>query len=219
MRRASNGSAPGGVRSYHAKTRRVNTGRGVVRAHRGSVRAVNWRPASTLPALGVLLSLSGCGGSTSPPPDGSTLADASGDRPTATSLSLGTGQSAWEELPADRATNVELIHGPQGGYHVFGRVRFSGIEPPVTLSFRVVALDDGSVLNDPEDRYRLRPGLGLSPSGDGWESSSAQLVILTAISHPAQVVGRRCRIEARVEPLNDPAGVTVSREVIVVDET
>lgn len=207
------------MRSYHAKTRRVNTGRGVVGAPRGSVRAVNWRPASTLPALGLSLSLAGCGGSSTPPPGASPPADVAGDRPAATSLSLGTGQSAWEELPADHATDVELIHGPQGGYHVFGRVRFSGIEPPVTLSFRVVALDDGSVLNDPEDRYRLRPGLGLSPSGDGWESSSAQLVILTAVTQPAQVVGRRCRIEARVEPLNDPAGVTVSREVVVVDET
>lgn len=134
-------------------------------------------------------------------------------------IELGTGQSAWQDLPAGSVTAVELIHGPQGGYHFFARVRFSGIEPPVLVSFRVTALDNASVLNDPEDRIRLRPGLGLNPHGTGWESSNAQLVILTAITSPSQVVGRRCRLEVRVETLDDPQGVTLARDVIVVDNT
>ena len=40
-------------------------------------------------------------------------------------LELGSGQLAWEPL-RPTGNRLELIHGPQGGYHVFGRVRFRG---------------------------------------------------------------------------------------------
>ena len=41
---------------------------------------------------------------------------------------------------------IELIYGPQGGYHVWGRARFHGFEPDVDVAFAVTRLRDGALL-------------------------------------------------------------------------
>ena len=165
-----------------------------------------------------MLALARCAGP-SPALDAATDA---GDAPTpGVRIDLGTGQLAWEPLAA-AGTPVELIHGPQGGYHLFGRVRFDTLGPDVYVRFRVTPAEGGAVVNDPNDRIHLVEGRGLLRTSAGWETSSAQLVILVTVSSPATVVGRRFRLEATVPAspgIETSPAATVAREIVIVDET
>jgi hypothetical protein len=142
------------------------------------------------------------------------------DNPISARLELGTGQLYWEDvLPT--GSRLELIHGPQGGYHLFGRVRFSGIVAPVRLVFRVTPLAGGAPINTPTDSVALTPGRNLLPASNGqWETPGAQLVILTTITTPTSVVQRRFVLEATVTAIESPGqSVTTSREITIVDDT
>jgi len=68
----------------------------------------------------VLISTAGC-----PPPsdpDAGFIGDAGPPE-----LSLGTGESTF--VPLMNGDEVELIHGPQGGWHVVVSARMSGVDP------------------------------------------------------------------------------------------
>lgn len=137
-------------------------------------------------------------------------------------MDLGTGQLSWEPLDTTGGTRVELIHGPQGGYHLFGRVRYTSLGPDVYVRFRVTPVDGGSPLNDPAERIHLIEGRGLARAGNGWETPNAQLVVLVNIQNPDAVVGRRVRFEVSVAPspgLETTPALRVSREVLIVDDT
>ena len=160
-----------------------------------------------------LATLSGCG---APQP----IEDVPGAS-AVTRLELGTGQLYWEPLNAS-GTHVELIHGPQGGYHIFGRVRFSAPTADVYIRFRATLLDGGAALNDPNDRVHLVEGRGLTRTATGWETTSALLVVLVNIRGPADVVGRNVRLEVTVAPSPGTAetpSATASRDIVVVDKT
>lgn len=156
---------------------------------------------------------SGCSDVTPPadaaPPDRPQVVDPS--------LELGTGQSFWEPLPDGAA--MELIHGPQGGYHLFARIREQSLGGDVNVTFRVTPVEGGEALNDPSDRIRLIENRGLLRTGAGWESSSALLVILTRIRGPSEVVGRRLILEASVTPNGTTSTSAVRRTITVVDDT
>lgn len=172
-------------------------------------------------ALFALLTLLGCG--TGATPDGGLASDVpSFDGSVDVGgevLVLGTGQTQWESLNPS-GNRMELIHGPQGGYHVFGRARFRTLPPPVYLSFRVTPVVGGPPVNLPTDRYILREGRGLVRLGpDLWETSNAMLVVLTAIRGPQDVVGRRFTLEMTVQRAEGPETVSGSVEVEIVDDT
>lgn len=159
-----------------------------------------------------------CGGA-APPADAGARADDAGDvAPAAPAVELGTGPRAWQDLPPDGSGRAEVVHGPQGGYHLLGRVRFRGLAPDVYVSFRVTTADGAAVLTDDRDRLRRAPGRGLLETAGGYECTSAELVILTAIRGPAEVAGRRVRVDVRVEEAGGGRALTDSREVTVVDE-
>ena len=181
---------------------------------------MNPAPRSILPALLILLSGTAqtrCSSTTPgadasvdlPPTDGSAIVD-----PT---LEVGTGQSAWESL-ADGAS-VELIHGPQGGYHLFARIREQRLGSDVQVTFRVTPAEGGDPINDPTDRIRLLDGRGLLHTSQGWESTSALLVILVRIQGPAEVVGHRYVLEANVVATGSTVPTSVRRTITIVDET
>ena len=132
-------------------------------------------------------------------------------------LELGTGQASFVSLPPSGAS-VELVHGPQGGYHILGRVRFRGFPPDVFTSFRVTPEKGGDPINDPTDRVHRLDQRGLVRIGDEWESSFAELVVLTAIHSPDLVVGRRFRWEVFVQNAATGQVATTEREITVVDE-
>jgi hypothetical protein len=132
------------------------------------------------------------------------------------SVTLGSGGRTWQDLSPEGTSVSEVVFGPQGGYHIFGRVRFRGISPDVFLSFRVVDIESGRQLTDDRDRIRRMPGRGLLQSSEGYESTSGELVILS-IRSPSEVAGRRFRMEVHV--VEAPAGrdITNTREFTIVD--
>jgi hypothetical protein len=78
------------------------------------------------------------GADTDPPPAGDTgpAEDTDGGtdetaEPCAVWAEVGTGELAWTPLrPLDE---VELVHGPQGGWHVVWSARVSGLQPSAEL--------------------------------------------------------------------------------------
>lgn len=164
-------------------------------------------------------SLLACGNTQKLPPDVTTDVgtDARSDAETSRA-ELGTGQLSWEDLTTD-GTHVELIHGPQGGYHVFGRVRFTGLSPQVGITFEVTPVEGGAPVNDPTDRIVLAEGRGLLPVGQAWETSNAQLVVLTTIHDPSPVVGRRFRFSVTVTSTATGESARDTRVITIVDKT
>lgn len=163
-------------------------------------------------ALGALTTL-GCGAPDAPTtPDATPPTDAQGT----TSVELGTGQTDWLALPPSGG-RVELIHGPQGGYHVFGRVRFRGLAPDVFVSFRVTPASGGEPLNVDES-LRRQERRGLVRVGDFYESSSAELVILTRVNAAADAANRPFVFHATVRDATTGRTLAATREVTIVDD-
>lgn len=176
-------------------------------------------------ALLALLTLLGCA-----PPTPAAVLDAAVDAApapgvdaargggVAPSVLLATGARAWQPLPSDGSGRAEVVFGPQGGYHIFGRVRMEGLAPDVTLLFRVTSPDGTRVLTDDRDRIRRVLGRGLLQAADGaYESTSGELVILQ-IGSPMDVAGQRWRMEVRVMPADQSPTVTDAREFTIVDD-
>jgi hypothetical protein len=133
-------------------------------------------------------------------------------------VELGSGQTDWETVTMDGQT--ELIYGPQGGYHIWGRARFQGFQPDVDVSFTVTRLDDGAVLHAPSDARRwIADGVrrGLLDLGGGVYATDAELVILN-IGCADEVVGHRIRWDLQVRERATGRTATTTREVTVVDE-
>jgi hypothetical protein len=136
-------------------------------------------------------------------------------------VELGTGQDYFMNLPR-AGGRVELVHGPQGGWHVYGRVRLRGIAPDVYLTFSLVPEEGGAPVNLANETVRRQERHGLILVGDVYESSVGELVILADGVRPPDVVGRRFRFGVRVER-PDPVMLRVlvgsdERVVDVIDE-
>jgi len=169
-----------------------------------------------LPWVVPLLALA-LGGCRSGPTQGDAAGDVTDDA--SVRMELGSGQLRWEDLPPN--ARVELIHGPQGGWHIFGRVRFDRLGPSVAVTFRVTPLA-GAPLNDPAEPIRLAEGRGLVPTNGGWECSNALLVVLTGLhdeTAAAAVVGQRFRFEATVTSVETGQSATTTREITIVNDT
>lgn len=109
-------------------------------------------------------------------------------------LVVGTGRTRWVDLNplGDR---VLLTRGGQGGYHIYGRVRFSGLPPDVYIRFLMTPVGGGEPVNLP-DRVRRREHRGLLPWAGGWESASPELVIMRL--DPSEILGRTFLLKAVV---------------------
>ncbi|MBK8695027.1 MAG: hypothetical protein IPN17_22800 [Deltaproteobacteria bacterium] len=133
----------------------------------------------------------------------------SGRGETASRLSLARGR-------------VELVMGPQGGWHVYGRVRLAGITPDVYLTFALIPEGGGAPVNFANETVRRQERRGLTAVGDLYESSYGELVILADGVRPPDVVGRRFRFGVRIErPDATMVRVLVGsdeRAVTVIDE-
>ena len=136
---------------------------------------------------------------------------------TSASLELGTGLEAWQSV-APTGDRVELVHGPQGGYHILGRYRFEGFMPDVFAYFRVTPVEGGAPVNTPTVRLHRTSTAGLTRVGSGYQSTYAELVIFTQISFPAEVVGHRFVWELVLEEVSTGRYATTQREITVVDD-
>jgi len=135
-------------------------------------------------------------------------------------VELGTGAERWEPLPRDGG-ELTLVHGPQGGWHVFGRVRLHGVAPDVYLTFTLTPVGGGAPVNLANETVRRQERRGLTLVGEVYESAWSELVILADGVRPTDVAGRRFRFGVRVER-PDPERMRVlvatdERGVTVVD--
>lgn len=136
-------------------------------------------------------------------------------------VELGGGADAWISLPRSGGRS-ELVAGPQGGWHIFGRVRLRGIEPDVYLTFALTPEEGGEPVNLANETVRRLERRGLVRVGDLYESSYGELVILRDGLRPMNVVGRRFTFSVRVERSAAMGGretvATDARGITVVDE-
>lgn len=128
-------------------------------------------------------------------------------------VELGSGQDRFEDLPRSGG-RAELVHGPQGGWHIYGRVRLRGIPPDVYLTFALSPAAGGAPVNFANDTVRRQLGRGLVQVGDAYESSYGELVILADGVRPPDVVGRSFRFSVRVERPD----ATMPRTLVGTDE-
>jgi hypothetical protein len=133
-------------------------------------------------------------------------------------VSLGTGQSDYESIPHTDG-KVELIFGPQGGYHIWGRARFQGFAPDVDIAFKITRMDDLHVYHAPTLLHRwIENGVarGLVPLPGGEFMTNAEQVVVS-ITCSNELVGRHILFQVFVTERATGRTVTDSRDVMVVD--
>ena len=64
----------------------------------------------------------------------------------ALAVEVGTGVDRFE--PLEPGTDVEIVHGSQGGWHVLGAVRTWGLADVVRLTYTIERASDGALLSD-----------------------------------------------------------------------
>lgn len=99
------------------------------------------RAASTVATAGLLLA---CCAPAMRSDDAGSLGDGAIDAPSTASLELGTGLEAFEPIP-DEGAELELVHGPQGGWHVHLSLRARGFVP-TGLIYEITRLSDGALV-------------------------------------------------------------------------
>ncbi len=132
-------------------------------------------------------------------------------------ITLGTGVARFETLRPNGAT-LELVRGPQGGFHVYGAVRMARLDPDgAELRYEVRRQDDGTTLTLERRvrlsrrRIQLRSGMCQFRLGD--------LLIFDPdrFGEPADVEGLQVAVSAT---LSTPDGTVHQDEHVVrlVDE-
>lgn len=112
-----------------------------------------------------------------------------------------------------RTPTTELVHGPQGGWHIDVAAAFAGIDPSgLTLEYTARRADDEALLGAVE--YRITPRL-LTMEGDAFVHDDDLLVL--EILAPGEIVGADLDVSARL--LRE--GLELARDQVrvrVVDE-
>jgi hypothetical protein len=108
-------------------------------------------------------------------------------------LDLGTGETAL--VPLTDGGTIELIYGPQGGWHVWASVGIYGIDPQDRVIRYTATSTDGTVLASAGYALMTR---NLVADGDGWLRLGDR-VIFDGITGPSDVVGRTIVLRATLE--------------------
>jgi len=161
------------------------------------------------PTALIFLLLAGC-----PSDDTSTDASADTRRDSSGStgrIELGTGQANFVEIP-DSGAELELVAGPQGGWHLVASVRLYDLTiDELLLSYRIE--QDGVVISMPlqfslTERRLVR-------DGDRWLRQGDNVIF--EIPSPDEVVGERVDMIAVAEPPDGPAVSDRKMSILVVD--
>ncbi len=127
-------------------------------------------------------------------------------------LQVGTGEFSWEDL--DSLQDVEMVHGPQGGWHILWSVMLSGTEPTAQLHGTITDLDSAVVVSDITYNVALDPVddcIGESIGQYGYLDVSG-LASGSLDTPPELLVGHTLLL--RVEAA-DFAGTTASDDILV----
>lgn len=157
-------------------------------------------PATT---LGILLAAAGCAAGEIAPIETSSL------------LEVGTGEDGFR--PLDQGAHLEVVLGPQGGYHVVGNVRVRGFAPaeafeqrPEGIYFSLVA-DDGTPLN--LDLGATQSSL-VRQSDGSWVCTPGHHVLIDG--DPAELDGIPARFSARMRTADGEMAID-ERVVVLVN--
>lgn len=146
-----------------------------------------------------------------PPPDAPPGPDADAD-PGGPLLEVGTGGTSFEAVA--EGGPVELVHGPQGGYHILLAARFRGLEPDgLVLSYQVFRGDGTTPLNE-RFSVRLRRST-VTPSGDFF-NRTGDLGVL-GVAGPADVANMEAEVHADAVAA-DGTMVADTLRLLIVDE-
>jgi hypothetical protein len=164
-------------------------------------------------ALVVALVVDGCGddvvadsGASDAGADARSDGTAEGPR-----VELGTGVANFVEIPVTDP-EMELIAGPQGGWHLNVSARLYDLTiPDLLLTYR--AEQDGVTVAGPV--VFLLSERRLVRDGERWLRQGDQLIF--AITGPADVVGERVDVIVLAEPTDGPAVSDRRTGVLVVD--
>ncbi len=127
-------------------------------------------------------------------------------------IELGTGTASF--IPLAPAADIELVHGPQGGYHLETAVRLF-IAHPEALSLRYEAIRFPSRAPLGETVLAVTPARVVR-EGDHFVKTG-DIVVITALSDPTNVVGEEIEIVAIL--LDRDGELARDRRVLrVVDE-
>lgn len=66
-------------------------------------------------------------------------------------VEVGTGERSFE--PLAEGAEVVMVHGPQGGWHMLGSARLTGLGEVVRIHYTITDLDSGVVVSD--NNYRV----------------------------------------------------------------
>ncbi len=151
------------------------------------------------------LSLLGCDG-----PPGVPDRDAAGAMPR---VELGTGTSRFEPLP-ETGAELELVGGPQGGFHVFVTARIHDLDVE-SLLIRYDAVDPATGTPVGHDASFVVDPTRLAREGDGWVRAG-DFVILHD-SSPDPVRGLTLEVRVHVEEQAGDRSADDSRVVRIID--
>ena len=126
-------------------------------------------------------------------------------------VELGTGRTSFVEIPESGAT-LELIAGPQGGWHIDVTARLWGLEiDGLILTYEIRR--DGEMINLPR-QFTLREALVVR-EGDHWLRAGD--FVPFDIGMPSEVVGDTVTVHVIAEHVDGPRAED-SRTVTIVDE-
>lgn len=137
--------------------------------------------------------------------------EAAEDSGPAPSLSIGQGAVAFTALEED---HVEVVFGPQGGWHIEPAVRAWGL-PVDGLVLTYDLLDAAGASRVIAVEARLSEDRVVPLADGGWERVGDRLVL--EITSAEEVVGERFGLSVSAAPV-DGAPVAVALEVTLVDE-
>lgn len=122
-------------------------------------------------------------------------------------LELGTGETAFEPLEAGAA--VELVHGPQGGFHTYVGFAATGLDASSQWTAEIEGTLGGELLAESAPILNMR-----CDHADGRLESWGTLLIWEA--QPEDLDGQPITVTAWV---TDAAGVTLSDTIdLVIDD-
>jgi len=115
------------------------------------------------------------------------------------SLELGTGFSAFAPLEADQ--RVDIIAGPQGGFHLWASLRTHGLRSATTWRIECAFTRDGEVLAQANYGDRLVTPSANDPTGLDYLG----IAVIFADTEPMTHDGRPGALSCRLTAPDDPA--------------
>ena len=127
------------------------------------------------------------------------------------SIEIGTGTDSF--IPILDGEDIELIAGPQGGWHIEAAIRFQSVDPnSLKLTYEIHEPDQTLILNFAAIRL-LDSGL-VKREGEFYVRAGD--IVILRIQTPAEIVGKEVEFDLTAEPQSGTV-LKDRRRLIIVD--